>query len=285
MTPFRAPMPLAPQHLLTRRPTIRHLHITSNPFILLLPTRTSPPPSQRALPALPLMAAPPTFMLPAFQHPIALHSATKPPLKALPQLLLLPAQTPIPPLHLTGRARTIMAQLRAAVGPAGEEFRAAGSTGEMLLRAAAGVGAGSAEASSGDKLRAGGAGAGVAEEEAAVATAREEIAAADLTAGVGEDPGVGRGVEELAAEAEVGGRGEGFGVGEAALGAVPARVRVRVFEEGEGLVGPGLDAGEVEEGVAGGVAGPDGVGGADAAETYEAGGGGGGGGGEERFDL
>lgn len=50
-------------------------------------------------------------------------------------------------------------------------------------------------------------------------------------------------------------------------------------------MGPGLDAGEVEDGVAGGGAGPYGVGGAESAEADEAGGKGGGGGGEKRLDL
>lgn len=78
-----------------------------------------------------------------------------------------------------------MAFLRAAVGPAREGSRAGGEARELLLRAAAGVGAGPTEAFGGYELRARGAGTRVAEEKAPVAAAGDDIAAADLTAGVG----------------------------------------------------------------------------------------------------
>lgn len=177
-----------------------------------------------------------------------------------------------------------MAFLRAAVGVARERIWAGGEAGESLLRAAASVCAGPTEASGGNELWAGRAGARVAEKKAAVAAAGDKAAAADLAAGVGEYPGVEWGVLELAAEAAVGSWGLGSGELVAALGAVPggrARVTVWFGVEG-GLVGPGLDAGKVEEGVAGGGARPDGVGGADPAKADEARGEGGG---EERFDL
>lgn len=97
-----------------------------------------------------------------------------------------------------------MAFLRAFMGFARESPVTSGEAGEVLLRTPAGVGAGPAEAPGLDKLWARGARAWVAEEEAAVSAAGDEVSAADLAAGVREDPGVERGVIELAAEAEVG---------------------------------------------------------------------------------
>lgn len=149
----------------------------------------------------------------------------------------------------------------------------------MLVGAAPGLLVGPTEAGSRwYQLGTGRAGAGVAEQEAGVAASCAQVgqaegAPADLATGMGEEPGIQRGIFKLAAKAAVGPGDERSGVGEAALGAGPGGGGGGGGAGGvEGLERPGLDAGEVEEREAGGGAGPYGVGKADAGEADEAGG-------------
>lgn len=214
-------MQITAKHFLTSRPAIRHLRITGHPPVLLLSTRAGPPPLHRAVPTRPLMTPAPTFMLPTIKTLPARVVATEPPLAALP-LLLHPPTLAAEDVTDTARwAGALVAAHSARVGVAGERMRTGAVAGEVLAGAAAGGGGGAAEAAGGDGLRARGTGPRVAEEEAVVAAGRAEGGAADFVAGVGEDPGVGRGVLELAAEAAVGAGDLGVGVGEAAFGAVP----------------------------------------------------------------
>lgn len=207
---------------------------------------------------------------------------------ALPVLLQLPTATPVGAAHQTRRASTVVAWLRAAVGPTIQDPGTHPIAREGLEPTPPNVLDGAAVAPGVDELGAGRARAGVAEEEAAVAASVPQGAIADLSAGMGEDPRVGGGVLGFATEAEVELGDGGLGVVDAALGAVPEG-----FVEGGGgggweevggqagggtgggevggLAGPVLDAEEVEDSETAGEAGPGGVRGSDLLQANEAG--------------
>lgn len=197
----------------------------------------------------------------------------KPSLTAFPFLLRPPARALTNTLHPARRAGAFMAAFRARMQTAIKTLRTGLAAREILMRAAANIGDRATEARRGDKLRARRARAGVAKEEAVMTALRTESAFTELTTRVRQRPRIHRRVLNLATEAIIGSRDQGFGIRETAFGARPVggggRGAIR------GLRGPGLDAGEVEDGVASGGARPDGMVGAYAVETNEAGGEGG----------
>lgn len=225
MAPFGASMEATTKHLITSPTTQRYIYITSHSFIHSFPTRATPLPLKRAWSALPGMTPLFANMPSATEHLLArIIAPVIHPITAFLFLLSLPALAPVHSPDSARRARPLVANLRASMGPAIQQLGADIVAREVLEPAPPNILDGSTEAAGFHQLRARRTGTGMAQKQAAVAATVLQWTIADLAARVGENPGIVAGrILQFAAEAEVGFRDMRFGVIGPAFGAVPER--------------------------------------------------------------